>query len=470
MSQELQVSPTAIPGLLVVRMPVHGDVRGWFRENWQRAKMTTLGLPDFGPVQHSVAYNRERGVTRGIHAEPWDKFVSVVAGRAFGAWVDLRDGETFGQVHTQELDEHTAVFVPRGVGNSYQTLAPDTVYSYLVNAHWSPDAQYTHLNLADPTAAVPWPVPLSEAVISDKDRGHPQLADLDPVTARRVLLLGGSGQLGKALRTVYPRARVLSRHDLDLADPSAVRDLDLTDVDTVLNAAAFTAVDDAETADGRRTAFAVNATSVAALAAAAQRHGARLVHYSTDYVFDGTGGSGPEAAYLESDLPCPVSVYGASKAAGDAAVSTLPRHLLLRTSWVVGEGHNFVATMRRLAERGVSPAVVNDQQGRLTFADTLAQATAHLLADPSTRGTVNVTNSGEPGTWYDVARAVFQATGRDPADVTPVTTQEYAAGAGRPLAPRPATSVLDLGRLRGTGFAATDQWDALTDHLSGDSR
>ena len=83
----MRITETAIPGLLVVRLPLHEDARGWFKEAWQREKMTALGLPDFGPVQHNVSYNAARGATRGIHAEPWDKFVSVSTGRAFGAWV-----------------------------------------------------------------------------------------------------------------------------------------------------------------------------------------------------------------------------------------------------------------------------------------------------------------------------------------------------------------------------------------------
>lgn len=213
-SSELSVTPTAIPGLLVLRLPVHGDARGWFKENWQRAKMVELGLPDFAPVQHSVAHNGAAGTTRGIHAEPWDKLVSIAAGQAFGAWVDLREGPTYGAVHTQTLDEATAVFVPRGVGNSYQTLVPDTVYSYLVNAHWSPDAAYTLLNLADPTAAVPWPIPLTDAVISDKDQNHPELNALAPVRGPATVILGSrwsarAGPVsGRAERTSGPSRRV----------------------------------------------------------------------------------------------------------------------------------------------------------------------------------------------------------------------------------------------------------------------
>ena len=87
---ELTVETTSIPGLLVVRMPVHGDARGWFKENWQREKMVALGLPDFGPVQNNISFNASRGATRGIHTEPLDKFISLATGRIFGAWVDMR--------------------------------------------------------------------------------------------------------------------------------------------------------------------------------------------------------------------------------------------------------------------------------------------------------------------------------------------------------------------------------------------
>src|SRR6187455_555311 len=151
--RQLGYRATAIPGLLIWDLPVHGDSRGWFKENWQREKMAAAGLADFGPVQNNISFNGARGTTRGIHAEPWDKWVSVATGRIFGAWVDLRDGPSFGAVFTTELDPSRAIFVPRGVGNGYQTMEPDTAYVYLVNDHWSPNATYTFLNLADETVA-----------------------------------------------------------------------------------------------------------------------------------------------------------------------------------------------------------------------------------------------------------------------------------------------------------------------------
>ena len=122
--KELAVTETGIEGLRVVDLAVHGDSRGWFKENFQRAKMTALGIPDLRVVQNNVSFNAERGVTRGIHAEPWDKFVSVATGSVFGAWVDLREGSaTYGRVYTCTLDPSRAIYVPRGVGNSFQALS-----------------------------------------------------------------------------------------------------------------------------------------------------------------------------------------------------------------------------------------------------------------------------------------------------------------------------------------------------------
>lgn len=458
---DLTVRDTAIPGLLVVDLPVHGDARGWFKENWQRAKMTALGLPDFRPVQHSIAYNGTAGVTRGIHAEPWDKLVSVAHGRIFGAWVDLREGPTFGAAHTEELDEHTAVFVPRGVGNAYQALVDGVVYSYLVNDHWSPHADYTMLNLADESVAIPWPIPLDEAEISEKDRDHPRLGDVIAVTPRDTIVLGANGQLGRALTSVIPGARGVDRAELDLSDPAAVAGFDFSGVGLVINAAAYTAVDLAETPTGRRDAWATNATGVAALAQAAIKHGFTLVHYSSDYVFDGTNAEPTEQARLS-----PLSAYGASKAAGDLVASTVPCHYIIRTAWVVGDGKNFVRTMSSLATQGISPEVVADQIGRLTFTDDLVRATLHLVESGAEPGTYNVTSSGAPTSWAEVARRVFAAHGRSTDDVRETTTADYALKSHGVTAPRPGSSVLNLDKITRTGLTPPDQIEALAAYLA----
>ena len=462
---ELAVRTTPIPGLLVIDLPVHGDDRGWFKENWQREKMRAAGLPDFGPVQNNISFNQAVGVTRGIHAEPWDKYISVATGRVFGAWVDLREGPTFGATYWHEIGPEVAIFVPRGVGNAFQTLEAPAAYTYLVNDHWSQAAQsqYTFLNLADETVAIPWPIPLTEAELSAKDRAHPRLAEVVPVAPRRTLVIGGGGQLGRALAARWAERAdvdIVARDRLDLADPASLRAFDFSPYGTIVNAAAYTAVDVAETAAGRREAWAVNVTAVRHLAGAARAHRATLVHVSSDYVFDGT-----ITVHDEEEAPSPLGVYGQTKAAGDQLVSTLADHYILRTSWVIGEGRNFVATMADLARRGIDPAVVDDQIGRLTFTDDLASAIDHLLDVRPAAGTYNVSCDGTPVSWARIAAEVYSLTGHDPARVRPVSTVEYYAGK-EGIAPRPTHSTLDLTKISATGYTPQDQLAALSAHLS----
>lgn len=462
---ELEIHTTPIPGLLVLNLPLHGDARGWFKENWQRTKMVALGLPDFAPVQNNMSYNDEPGVTRGLHAEPWDKLVSLASGRIFGAWVDLRPGDTFGTTFTLDMGPDKAVFVPRGVANGYQALEAGTAYSYLVNDHWSPEARssYTYVNLADETIAINWPIPLAQATVSEADQNHPRLADVTPMRPRRTVILGADGQLGKALRALLPEAEALGMADLDLTDADAVRGWNWNGVGTIINAAAYTAVDQAETDEGRVACWQVNVNAVATLVAIAREHRITLVHVSSDYVFDGRN-----EVHDEDEPFSPLGVYGVTKAAGDALVATLPHHYIVRTSWVVGDGKNFVRTMRSLAQKGVSPNVVNDQLGRLTFTTDLAAGIIHLLNIGADYGTYNLTASGPVMSWYDIARRVFELSGRNASDVSPQTTAEFAAR--RVVAPRPRNSTLSLEKISATGFTPTEADAALQQYLSSPGR
>lgn len=463
-SKKLTAHETPIPGVVLYDLPVHGDNRGWFKENWQREKMVALGLPDFQPVQNNVSFNEKAGTTRGIHAEPWDKFISVATGRIFGAWVDLREGPSFGAVFTAELNPSQAIFIPRGVGNAFQTLEDSTAYTYLVNDHWSADAQsqYTFLNLADEAAAIAWPVPLDEAALSEKDKGHPRLAEVVPMPAKKTLVVGADGQLGKALRSVYEGRKDIEfagRSEFDLTSEAAVQERKWKNYSTIINAAAYTAVDAAETPEGRAAAWATNVAAVSRLAKVAVEQNLTLVHVSSDYVFDGTRGS-----HDESEPFTPLGVYGQTKAAGDAVVSVVPKHYIVRTSWVIGDGRNFVRTMASLAERGVLPSVVNDQIGRLSFAEDVAAGIRHLLENGADFGTYNLSSDGEAQSWAEIAADVYESMGEPRSSVTGISTDEYFKG--KAAAPRPRNSGLELGKIKGAGFTPRNATEALKTYLS----
>lgn len=183
---EFTANKTEIPGLLIFDVTYVGDERGYFQEKYQKAKLVAAGMPEaFDVVQNSLSYNKDKGVTRGFHAEPWDKYISVVTGKVFAAYVDMRKGDSFGKVVTVEITPNKAVFLPRGVANSFQTLEPDTYYLYSVNAHWSADNydKYCFANLGDPEIGIKWPIPLDQAIMSDRDRNHPLLKDVKPLEA-----------------------------------------------------------------------------------------------------------------------------------------------------------------------------------------------------------------------------------------------------------------------------------------------
>jgi dTDP-4-dehydrorhamnose 3,5-epimerase len=449
---ELKIEKTNIPGLLVVTLPLNGDERGWFKENWQREKMVALGLPDFKPVQNNISYNANKGVTRGIHAEPWDKFVSLAAGKIFGAWVDLRQGKSFGQVFTMEISPSQAVFVPRGVANSYQALEDGTAYTYLVNAHWSKDAKYAAVNLADKSLGIGWPIALEKAIVSEKDRLNPMLDEVKPfVQERKMVITGAHGQLGQALQAKYPEALPVDREELDITDYESVRSFDWTGVDVIVNAAAYTNVDGAETAEGRVAAWQVNAAGAANLARIATEKDICLVHVSSDYVFDGETKN-----HQEAEKFAPLSVYGAAKAAGDVAVATAPKHYICRTSWLIGEGKNFVRIMMELGDKGVSPKVVDDQFGRLTFTDELVRVIDFLLQNQAPFGVYNVSNSGVVKSWADIAGDIFGECGFSQ-DVVKITTSEYFEGKEN-VAVRPKNSDFCLDKIHALGFKSHD-WE-----------
>ena len=281
---------------------------------------------------------------------------------------------------------------------------------------------------------------------------------------RRVLVTGANGQLGRALMSLLPQAGFVPTGvdlpEADISDTAAMEVWDWSRCDVVINAAAWTDVDGAETPEGRRLSWRANTVGPVNLARAAVRHGLIVVHISSEYTFDGA-----TVVHTEAETPSPLGVYGQSKAAGDAAISVCPRHYLVRTSWVVGDGENFVKTMLSLAGRGVTPSVVADQTGRLTFASDLAAGIVHLLTSGAEFGTYNLSGGGPVVSWADIAKRVYERVGRSSDEVTPVTTEEYYAGR-EGVAPRPLSSVLDLAKIEAAGFTPADSMERLKDYLN----
>jgi dTDP-4-dehydrorhamnose reductase len=274
----------------------------------------------------------------------------------------------------------------------------------------------------------------------------------------RILLTGATGQVGWELRrTLAPLGEVkfFDRFGLDLADtPPLVATVRALQPEVIVNAAAYTAVDKAESE--RDLAFAVNATAPRVLAEEAKRIGALLVHYSTDYVFDGE----KDSPYVEDDPTHPLSVYGESKLAGEQAIERSGcRHLTLRTSWVYGpRGRNFYLTMLRLAKERPELKVVDDQVGAPTSSLEIARATAALLAKGA-HGLYHMSAAGET-TWCGFARAILKRAGIA-TPVAAIRTEDYPTPAKRPR-----NSRLDCSKLRRETGVALAGWEEALDEVA----
>ncbi|PWC04785.1 dTDP-4-dehydrorhamnose reductase [Agromyces badenianii] len=266
----------------------------------------------------------------------------------------------------------------------------------------------------------------------------------------KYLITGASGMLGRDLQTALAgrKSTPLGRSDLDVTDLDAVRAA-IEGHDVIINASAYTRVDDAEANED--DAFAVNAVGARNLAVAAAEHRVRLVQVSTDYVFDGSANT----PYREDTPHAPISAYGRTKAAGERfAVEANPdRTFIVRTAWLYGaHGPNFAKTMLRIAATKDAWTVVDDQIGQPTWTHDLARQIVLLLDSTAPAGVYHGTNSGS-ASWFEFARAVLEQAGLDPNRITPTDSSQFV----RP-APRPAYSVLGHDRWRAAGLEPMRDW------------
>jgi dTDP-4-dehydrorhamnose reductase len=269
------------------------------------------------------------------------------------------------------------------------------------------------------------------------------------VNDSEIFIVGANGQLGTALRQKYPDAKSADIGDLDITSKDSVLGYDWSGIKFIINAAAYTNVDGAETEEGKIAARKVNAEAVGYLAEAARAHDITLVHISTAYVFDGE-----KKSYTEQDKLNPLGQYAKSKAAGDQEAMKLEKYYIVRTDSVIGEGKNFVRTMLGLAEKSIAPTVVSDQMIRPSFTNVLADAIKFLIEKPAEYGIYNVTNEGDAVSWADFTRAIFKEAGFD-LQVTNTTFAEYSSSK-EGTAPRPLNSVLDLHKIEAAGFVPSD--------------
>lgn len=284
------------------------------------------------------------------------------------------------------------------------------------------------------------------------------------------LVFGKTGQVGRCLASALrslESAWFLDREQADLSRPDTVRKaIEALEPDVVINAAAYTAVDQAESEP--EAAHEVNADAPGAMAEACAHTGAWLIHYSTDYVFDGEASE----PYTEDTAPAPRNVYGRTKLAGEQAIRDAhDRHLILRTSWVYSNhGRNFLNTMLRLAAERDTLNIVSDQTGSPTYAGSIAAATERLVNalttrrtdDDETAGTYHMACAGRTS-WCDFARRIFELSGlSDTIRVNPIATSEYPTPAARPM-----YSVLSTGKLERVFGVQMEPWeDALRKCLS----
>lgn len=270
-----------------------------------------------------------------------------------------------------------------------------------------------------------------------------------------ILVTGANGQLGSELRkigfTALDDVFFTDVAELDITSYEAVaKFVDEHEIDTIVNCAAYTAVDKAE--DEPESAAKINTEAVANLARVANKQDCLLIHVSTDYVFDGTG----EKPYMEKDSPCPVSVYGKTKLAGEEAIKKSGcLYIIIRTAWLYSAfGNNFVKTILRLAGERSEINVVSDQVGSPTYAEDLARAIVTIMENDDRGMFEGIYHFSDEGvcSWYDFACEIVKISGL-PCRVNPVTTAEYPA-----KTKRPAYSVLDKTKIKKTFGVAVPSW------------
>ena len=404
----MNIIQTDIPGVVIIEPRVFGDERGYFMESFSQAQFEREVCPTVF-VQDNESCSRY-GVLRGLHYQlpprSQSKLVRVVEGRVVDFAVDIRVGSpTFGRYVAVELtgENHRQLFIPRGFAHGFVTLSQRAVFQYKCDEYYAPDHEGA-VAWNDPTLAIDWRIPTVDVVLSERIGTIPGWRRPDcSITERNFTdsmppcgIASGNVDYGDfSDRGEWPARPVAAEDSAGISGAQfrlyRLPEGDITDAEgmeavvkecgaeAIINCAAYTAVDRAESDEA--AAERINADGPAVLAALAVRYGCRLIHLSTDYVFDGNA----RRPYREEDPVGPVSVYGRTKLAGEERVRTSGAcGAIVRTAWLYSEfGNNFVKTMLRLAGEGKTPSVVDDQYGTPTYATDLARASWCWCSGPA---------------------------------------------------------------------------------------
>lgn len=455
------IEKTPLPGVVILKPTVIGDTRGWFMETYSKKRLQSQGLyVDF--IQDNHSFSAQKGIIRGLHfqTDPMAqcKLVRCTKGRILDVAVDLRrHSDTYLQWFRVELSAENKwqLLIPRGFAHGFQTLTEEVEVQYKVDNDYSKEHDRS-IRYDDETIGVPWEdIPV---ILSEKDENAPTLKSSDVNFALRVLVTGGSGQLGfDVVRQLEQEGYTVfapGREHMDLSDPIDIEHyFDAVKPDLIIHCAAYTAVDKAE--QDQENCYRINVQATEKITEMATKYQAKLVYISTDYVM-----SDDSDQPMEVDHPTnPINYYGHTKKLGEDAVRAHAEHFIVRTAWIFGvQGKNFVRTMLKLAEKHPEVNVIADQFGSPTYTVDLASFISQLIKTKR-YGTYHATNEGFC-TWYDFAKEIMHLAGKSTL-VKPIITAEYPTPAKRP-----SNSRLSKAKLVQEGFERLPSWqDALKRYI-----
>lgn len=453
---------TKLPGVYLIKPTVFGDNRGWFMETYSQSAFEINGLK-YNFIQDNHSYSASPGIIRGLHFQlnpmAQAKLVRCTKGKILDVAVDLRkNSKTYLESVSVILSEENKhqLLIPRGFAHGFQTLTDNVEVQYKVDNSYSKDHDRS-IRFDDPTIGIEWenfPV-----VLSEKDKNAPFLIDSDANFGLKVLVTGGTGQLG------YDVVQILNQSGYEVYSPTRV-EMDLTSQasieayfekvqpDIVVHCAAYTQVDKAETE--RELCQTVNVDATKTIIECVERIGATIVFISTDYVFNNKADEP-----LEVDSPYdPINYYGLTKKQAEELVRSIPNHFIVRTAWVFGiNGKNFVRTMMRLCESLPEISVVSDQVGSPTYTADLAVFLKDLISTTK-YGTYHATNEGFCS-WAEFAEEIMKLT-NSTTTIKHISTEEFKTDAKRPH-----NSKLSKKKLEEEGFDRLPHWkDALSRYIT----